>query len=590
VTQAVFIEKIKDGDYRLMWLGRLIRDASAASPLRVEAIFLKQPIDHRAYRPWVVDERPIEELPLLAPQASWRNGRFQGYSDKTFPIQHLTVIPDSARYAEMTKNPPFTEAEYPFYKRQILSSCWVFDTAEGVELVVPGWQILQAWYLFDREIMASVLAGMLDVTKDYGAEVPWLPGTACVERAVTYHLPEHISVPVAKQFSRLLFDQQARGYGMNIWKKLMESESKFPPMARPPHSVPAKWTFRMKPLNTVNGKPRWLLLHLMGAHLPLPYDTFEVVRQRTAEPATENLPPTIVQNGPAVPDPDKPAPLVSGQAGGRGRRGPRMNGMTFIDYSAEDVNETTRIDELPSSKVMGQSLVLPDPTVVLEAASLVTEGKPDKTILVVGIESPAAPAKPPEDPAALFERSRAAYQAIIRYVHDNPHPAGWGWRAEMMFNNSVDQFVIAGPVPRYFLILELQVADQCTYLVEVLRRADDAEFPLCQVRNTSRSRMSSTDISRWLNQFPYDGQAPWGGSSQVPKWLLGPLTVRHQPTKLPAYIEDLRGEERMARAEAHLVEGLWTRLLKHMMDFETKLATGAARAQRKLSRKTLRDV
>lgn len=75
MTQAVFIEKIKDGDYRLMWLGRLIRDAQAASPLRVEAIFLKHPIDHRAYRPRVVDERPIEELPLLASQVSWRNGR-----------------------------------------------------------------------------------------------------------------------------------------------------------------------------------------------------------------------------------------------------------------------------------------------------------------------------------------------------------------------------------------------------------------------------------------------------------------------------------------------------------------------------------
>jgi hypothetical protein len=45
----------------------------------------------------------------------------------------------------------------------------------------------------------------------------------------------------------------------------------------------------------------------------------------------------------------------------------------------------------------------------------------------------------------------------------------------------------------------------------------------------------------------------------------------------------------MVRAEAHLVEGLWTRLLKHMMDFETKLATGATRAQRKISKKTMRD-
>ncbi len=45
----------------------------------------------------------------------------------------------------------------------------------------------------------------------------------------------------------------------------------------------------------------------------------------------------------------------------------------------------------------------------------------------------------------------------------------------------------------------------------------------------------------------------------------------------------------MVSAEAHLVEGLWTRLLKHMKDIETKIATDFTRAQRRLSRRKLRD-
>lgn len=581
MNQDVYIEGLKGGSWRVLWLGGCRQLAAEASPLYVDVVFVKVPLPVNRNATWRVETRPIEELGLYGVQSLWRDGRSVGYDSRDHPVKTLTVRPRPIRSGfPGGLNSPFSEEDYPLYKRSVTAECYVFDTVEGVELIVPGWQILHAWYLFDAQVIPYVLGGMLDVSHNYGIEMPWLPGTQCHAGHVTYHAPRSLSDYNAKALSRLLFDPGANRSAKMIHQKLMASRTRLP-LVWPPHSVPARWTFRMRRLTPREGRERWLLLHLQGADVPLPFDGFELVKELPAQQEVTDVKPVVARTGAPVARDGQPLRLVGNRTGARRAAPSSFPALGFLDHAVESLGVTTRFVSKEPERATGVSIVLPNPELEIEAASMTTFGPEDKTVLAV---RPRSPEKEAEESATLFQRSRSAFQAVIDYVAEQPNPQGYPWCGRFVHSGAEDSFFQESPRKRNFLILELQIAGRYTYLVDVRRKPDDEEFALAMIRRNGALALGPEHFHVWLRGFPFAGKEPWGDGVQIPRWLLKPMHIHHQTTQLPARLEALPEAERKSNVEAHYVRLFRNRLIRHVTQYE-ELQLKESKRVRKLERR-----
>ncbi|AKC79865.1 hypothetical protein XB05_14680 [Xanthomonas arboricola] len=461
-------------------------------------------------------------------------------------------------------NSPFSEEEYPLHNRNVNADCYVFDTAEGADLVVPCWQILHAWYLFDPVVVPYVLAGMLDTNHNYGVEMPWLPGTQCQAGHVTYHarsaLPAHVAVAMA----RLLFDRGANRSARMIHQKLMANRTRLP-LIWPPYHVPTEWVFRARRLSPRNGRARWLLLHLHHVHAAPFFEGFELVKEIAPLEQTSDRKPVISRTGAPVAREVKHLALVGNRTGVRRAAAPSsFPALYFIDHGIESLSVTTRMIHREAERVAGTTIVLPNPELQIQAASLTTLGPEDKEVLAVRERSPEKQAQEAE---TLFKRSRRAFQAVIDYLAQQSHPQGLPWSGRFIESASGNCFFQQYPRKRHFLILELRIADQHTYVLDVHRKPDDEEFALAMVRRVGADALGPEHFHVWLKGFPFAGKDAWGNGSQVPRWLLAPVHVNHQTTQLPASIDALPDAEKEDRAEAHYVRLFRDRLIRRVASY-----------------------
>lgn len=488
-----------------------------------------------------------------------------GYDSSKHPIKTLKIHPRPISSGTPGgRNSPFSEEDYPLYKRSITADCYTFDSAEGVELIVPCWQILHAWYLFDPQIIPYVIGGMLDANQNYGIETPWLPGTQCDAGHVTYHARPSLAEHQAKRIARLLFDPDANRSARMIHQKLMANRVRLP-LIWPPHRVPAEWTFRMRRLLPRDGRERWLLLHLQGFDAPSPFSAFELIQEVRAQQEIVDRRPTTARTGaPEVRD-VKQRPLVGNRTGVRRATPLLFPALYFQDNSIEAMPVTKRSIEKEPEPAIGVSIVLPNPDIEIEAASMTTLGPEDKVVLAV---RPRSPEKEAEEAATLFRRSRSAFQAVIDYVAKQPHPNGVHWSGKLINSAASNCFFQEYPRKREFLILELQIAGLHTYMLDVHRKPDDEEFALAMVRRIGAEALGPEHFHVWLKRFPFEGKDPWGQGAQIPRWLLAPMHVNHQTTQLPASIDALPDAEKEGRAESHYVRLFRDRLIRHITRFE----------------------
>ncbi|MFA8474192.1 hypothetical protein QT920_016735 [Xanthomonas campestris pv. campestris] len=577
MNQDVYIEGLRGRDWRVLWVGGCRQIAGGASPLYVDIVFVHYPFLGRGTPSWRVETRPIEELGLYGVQSLWRNGRIVGYDSSKHPIKTLKIHPRPISSGTPGgRNSPFSEEDYPLYKRSVTADCYTFDSAEGVELIVPCWQILHAWYLFDPQIIPYVIGGMLDANQNYGIETPWLPGTQCDAGHVTYHARPSLAEHQAKRIARLLFDPDANRSARMIHQKLMANRARIP-LIWPPHRVPAEWTFRMRRLLPRDGRERWLLLHLQGFDAPSPFSAFELVQEVRAQQEIVDRRPTTARTGaPEVRD-VKERPLVGNRTGVRRTTPSSFPALYFLDNSIETMPVTKRSIEKASEPAIGISIVFPNPDVEIEAASMTTLGPEDKAVLAV---RPRSPEKEAEESATLFKRSRNAFQAVIDFVAEQPHPEGLPWSARFVESESSDCFFQRYPRMRNFLILELQIGGQYTYLLDVHRKPDDGEFALAMARRVNADALGTEHFHAWLKGFPFSGNDPWGSGVQIPRWLLAPMHVNHQTTQLPASIDKLPEPERELLAEVHYVRHFRNRLIRHIVQYEERLLRKSKRVRK----------
>ena len=565
------------GNYRVLWLGQLAHDPDGV--LRVEVAFLPEKCGRNGPPRWKSLKRPLEELPLYGAQARWSNGRWHGYSDVAYPRQSLTVNPDPIQAYATTalgdSRRVFTEDEYPLFEKRFTAGCAVYSTLEGIDLVVPSWQILQAFYLFDRHICAAVIAGMLDVEQDYGPYAPWLPGTSCDNSSVVYRAPRHIQPGIAKRFSRLLFDPLAQSRAMEINKRLM-ADKKYLPLVKPPHAGPARWTFRGWPLAPRAGRGRMLVLSLEGAAMLPPFGAFTFVQRTPPESDLAELPPSVSPATHQEPGLDDAVPLVGDRIGVRGAREHSFKGPAFIDEYLDAMSVSTSTEPSDAHPAQGVSLVLPATELPVEAVSMATQGLEDKHVLAI---RPAGPSKPAEDPAVLFTRTQQAFHAVCEHVAMHPHPTST-WSARVLTDNASDCFHRFWPSPRSFAILELRIGNAFTYVVDAMRHEED-EFPLAMVRHRTYGSLGLDQFHVWLKRFPASSSRPWYEAGNFPAWLTVPLTIRHQSTELPEHIKSLAPYEQAHAAEAHHLRLFRDRLITHVSQFEMRKQRADVRRTKK---------
>lgn len=568
MNHDVFIEELRGRDWRVLWLGGCRQPIDGTSPLEVEVIFVEDPIPLQRKARWEAKYRPIEELGLYGVQALWRDGRLVGYDRHKHPVKTLTVLPTPTRMsAPGWSEPPFSDSEYSLHGRKFAAACWTFGTEEGDELVVPGWQILHAWYLFDPLVVPCVIGGMLDPTQNYGVRTPWLPGTKVDDGHVTFvTTPEFAESPYnAKALSRILFEPSANRSARMIHKLLMDSRKRLP-MIWPPHRDPAKWTFRARPLLPLrNGRNRWLLLHIQGADIPLPFSGFDLITKSVSKGMPEDLSPSIAKTGlPSIKD-KKSVALIGGRRGARRSTQSSFPALGFIDKAVEDLSVTRRSVTEESQAAIGVSIILPDPELQVEAASMTTLGPEDKRVLDV---RPRSPQKEAEDSATLFRRTRSAFQAVIEYLCVQPNPLGHSWSGCLINSGSDDCFVHGYSNKRSFLVLEVQIAGLYTYIVDVRRELGDAEFPLVMIRRVGAGVLNPEHLHFWLRDFPFSGSEPWGGGTDLPRWLMKPMHIPHQTTQLPADIEALPQEHREREADLRYIRLFRNRLVRRVTQYE----------------------
>ncbi|GAE48472.1 hypothetical protein XPR_2124 [Xanthomonas arboricola pv. pruni MAFF 301420] len=208
---------------------------------------------------------------------------------------------------------------------------------------------------------------------------------------------------------------------------------------------------------------------------------------------------------------------------------------------------------------------------------MTTLGPEDKAVLAV---RPRFPEKEAEEAATLFKRSRTAFQAVIDFVAEQPHPEGLPWSAKFVESEANDCFFQKYPRKRNFLILEMQIGGQYTYMLDVHRKPDDGEFALAMVRRVNADALGAEHFHVWLKGFPFSGNDPWGNGVQIPRWLLAPMHVNHQTTQLPASIDKLPEPERGHRAELNYVRHFRNRLIRHVVQYEERQLKNSRRVRK----------
>ncbi|WP_372380084.1 hypothetical protein [Xanthomonas sp. NCPPB 1062] len=419
---------------------------------------------------------------------------------------------------------------------------------------------------------------MLDVNQDYGAATPWLPGTKIEGSHVTFCAAPSFSGSAynAKALSRLLFERGANRSARMIHQKLMANRTRLP-MIWPPHREPAEWTFRATPLQPSNNRRRWLLLHIHGANAPLPFSDFDLITEHTSQEKATDLKPVVAKTGAPLATENKSLPLVGSRKGARRTIQSSFPALAFVDTAVDMLSVTRRPVVKEAQVVSGVAIVLPDPELQVEAASMTTLGPEDKRVVDV---RPRSPEKDAEDAETLFCRSRSAFQAVNDYLKAQPNPHGHTWAGRIITSDSEDCFVQGHRRKRRFLVLEVQIAGLCTYVIDAHREPDDPEFALAMVRRVDAGELGSEHLHVWLRGFPFAGGEPWGGIADVPRWLLKPMHVHHQTTQLPASLDALPEKERGEQAEMHYIRLFRNRLIRHITQYEELQLKNSKRVKR----------
>ncbi|MGE4070200.1 MAG: hypothetical protein AB7E72_03420 [Lysobacterales bacterium] len=573
------ITELERGRWRLLWTGNCRYLQETPPYWYVDAIFIKQwSGGHRIRRL----TRPIAELPLLAPMSQWKNGCCIGYSNSAHPIQQLDVYPEpiGTLFESHGIFPEINRKDYNFFGEKWLAGCWKFSTTTHIDLIVPCWQILQAWYFFHPAITTAIISGHLAVDGTPALGQPWLPGTGIDGERVTYHLPNHLNIETAVRFSRILFDPIANRQAKLFRAKLLDLVSKNRtlsplPFIRPPTNKISRWSFRGIPISSLNGRDRILVLHLNSALIPLPFRTFEPITNDLADTSQNDNFSNAGSASAASANTARPLPLSRFRSASSSSSGHPLEGLTFQDKGADNI-EIQDIKTQPYS--LRDQVARHSASLSLESDCITTISGGDSDLNAIaangfvnardaerGNKDEAGTQKPPEDPRILFKRTENAFLEIVEFVGRMPENYAWSAHFVNSNNRATENYFRSGP--REFLILSLQIAGRFAYAVDALRLNSDGEYPLVLVRTWDYRELTGEVFHQKLQEFPGHPRRRWSTFTEENGFPGTSRPFPHQTTDLPTTIPVLPGTKALGLKEAYIVRLFRNRLIRHFARF-----------------------
>lgn len=275
------LAKVGPGEFRLNWLGAL-SPGSARAPFSYTIASQFVGMGDNAGRVETVD-LPLGHLPLLAANTIWRDGIFAGFQPTASGKFQIDMgAYDETRHRARSPFSLLPASSYPLHRIAGPCYCRVFPTIEGPELIVPSWEIIRTWYLFDTRIMTSVLAGAIAHPETvHSRYVPWRPEETRLippNRAQIVHA-DRIPKDVALCLARLVLDPDARKCAAFLHQRI-KSKSGQPfielPPVLPPFRCVSSWDVDYVEIPAHGTEPaRLLVTCLRSTKEPMLYEEIE---------------------------------------------------------------------------------------------------------------------------------------------------------------------------------------------------------------------------------------------------------------------------------------------------------------------------
>lgn len=534
------LEKL-GGLWRLLWIGGLRPAPENPTGYHVQLHFAwagsgeKAPITR-----WT----SFGTLPLLRLQSLWEHGTLREHAPwdlRRFQVEGHGRV----GVAPWTPGDPASDLlsreDYRFQKLRDLAPCGVFNAADGEQLIVPAWEVLRAWYLFDPNVMPAVLAGGIRHVGSLSRAVqPWLEGTAYLaDGTPQYVRPRWMSDHQAARMARLVFDDRAHDQAYDIHRQLMVAKNSsiraadglpmLPmPAILPPYTGFAEWTVDCRQISPApNGARRWLVMSLEGAKVPASFSRLQLVRgadARTGANRDELEVSSYVRHGKAPIDPGSdPAVRLLGAA-----PDPKVAPVPLAGFGFDDgMFETLVLDVKDKPEQAARSLQVASDPVVIAGGAVDPAASTGRKVARLEIQDDARRLSP-ED---LLQRTVTAFHAVVASARHQPQPATWN--ARLVRKGTGDTYhVVARGWRRHFAILEVEVQGRYAYAIDAQRLSGRSkeEFAILLCRQVDGYPLMSNMWDAWFKHFPAARGNAWTGSGIMPRVVMvSPRRFKHQP-------------------------------------------------------------
>lgn len=547
-SPQIRLNQLPNGLWRLLWLGSLRPSRENPSGYEVRAYFEWGAGGHRdLLETWL----PFT-LPLLRLQSLWENKALKTLgAGKRYTF---TVYNHGAQIREPWKpgrpeNDLLNREDYSFHGRRDLARCWVFKTDPQGELVVPAWEVLRCWYLFDTNIAPAVLAGLRHAATLPHSLRPFLHGTGFLSDGTAHYVaPRWMSDKNAKRMARLLFDPLASVRAYDIYRQLMAPALQQPetpepiPAVLPPSDGRMIWHVTARPLSPgQSGCRRWLLLNLEQATLPDMLVHVKLAREldnRQGENKNDHDLPVKMWRDKDKPSPASVDPLpLTGAAPDPNIESAELEGFEFGD----SIVQTLELELEQKPLQVSRSLHLPGDEVTVEAAGTDVAARRKSSHAGLKLEGGA------NDRVCidLMQRTFAAFNAML-VAFGGRHSCS----ARMLTQDADRTFKVLTREGRHrhFAVLEVSIGDRYAYMIDAQRYGSE-QFRLLMCRSHDYVCCSDYLFNEWFKRFPQSDGNPW--EMDMAKGMVR-KTLNHQP-RLRQLSDDEIATQLAARLEREIV-------------------------------------
>lgn len=489
---------------------------------------------------------PLGCLPYLTATTLWKDGALAGFHSNESGEFHVDMESfDPKHHRARTPYDLLPPWIYPLHRMSGPSWCRVYPTRQGIELIVPNWEIIRNWYLFDSRIIPSVLAGAITRPDTVSARyVPWQPEDTRLlppDGAQIVHA-DRLSRDVALCLARLILDPAGRE-GAEYLHQSIKGNSQRPliqlPPVKPPFRCLSRWDVDYMPIPAHGSEPERLLVTcLRGTQESLPYKWIQVSSSTDFRqgPHSNSELPRVHRNTTRIILPEEDALDLYGDGHDGSLESAPAIGL-FFGNSALNVEIKPPPDKTEQHYRGGHDNKSPVP---IQGASV------DDTALTQPGVAPLASSNVAR--ADDHQRTRAhvleiapLFAEVMAEVAAHPE-IGADWKGDFPFGTgTVRMHNSKRGTKRGFVVARLTNELRHIYLLDAETLTESESFRLILTERRHGGTLSEQHVQQWLGAFPHRPGCPWECETSL-RLGLALERVKHQPHLLNQAPERTRAQ------------------------------------------------